>query len=617
MHRRAPKSGEPIGAARIFGDNGGMSAGSSFVAPARAALARGDLVAAFDAALSGLAEEPESEELRHLQVLALARMGDTERAMELFEEHGLGRSTNPHRRAAGARLLKDCALALPDGEARREALAAASDSYGAVFRESGDPFPGINAATLAALAGREDEAGALAEALLADPKVAAATDYYAAVTRAEALLLLGRVDEAARALETEAVRGSRDHGGRSTSRRQLGLIAGHLGLGGERSRALLAPLEAPAVVHFAGHMFAADPEAEARLRRGIDEALAEENAGFGYGALACGADILVAEALLDRGAELHVVLPFEEADFIAQSVRPGGEGWLERYRTCLDRAASITCATGIRYFGDPEQFGYASRMAMGLARLRAAHLLGEAVQLVVWDEIPSDGPAGTGADVAAWSAAGGRTRIVPAGALDRRLVRPPSAVASEHERVLAAILFTDFVGFSKLAEDALPAFWDGVMRTVAEVLDEHESEVSCRNSWGDALYAVTEDAAAAAEIAIELQARLARFDYSALRLDGAGGMRVGVHYGSAYRATDRITGRTTFYGTEVSRAARIEPVTPPGAVFVTEPLAAILALEASERFDCHYVGRIALAKNYGDFPMYRLQRCRGSGDGRG
>ena len=77
-------------------------------------------------------------------------------------------------------------------------------------------------------------------------------------------------------------------------------------------------------------------------------------------------------------------------------------------------------------------------------------------------------------------------------------------------------------------------------------------------------------------------------------------MRIGAHYGPAYRAIDHITGRLSFYGTEVSKAARIEPVTPTGAVFVTEPFAAILALEAPDRFDCRYVGRIQLAKGYGE-----------------
>jgi class 3 adenylate cyclase len=222
--------------------------------------------------------------------------------------------------------------------------------------------------------------------------------------------------------------------------------------------------------------------------------------------------------------------------------------------------------------------------------------------------VESTGPAGTGADVAAWRASGGRTRIVDPGPVTRALERPPPRVRSDYERMLAAILFTDFAGFSTLRETALPAFWDGVMRRVADVLDAHDGEVECRNSWGDALYAVMPNAPAAAAVALDLQDALARFDYATLGLDGGGGMRVAVHYGPAYRTADPITGRTTFYGTEVSKAARIEPVTPPGAVFVTEPFAAVLALEAADRFDCRYVGRIALAKNYGEFPMYRLTR---------
>ena len=92
---------------------------------------------------------------------------------------------------------------------------------------------------------------------------------------------------------------------------------------------------------------------------------------------------------------------------------------------------------------------------------------------------------------------------------------------------------------------------------------------------------MTTDAAVTAEIALRLQDRLAEFDYATLGLDGRGGMRIGAHYGPAYRTTDHITGQTTFYGTEVSKAARIEPVTPTGAVFVTEPMAAILARKPS------------------------------------
>ena len=576
---------------------------------ADAALSRGDLIGAYDIAVSAIAEGDESSAVRHRQLLALARMGDTDRAMALFDAYRLDRSPDPHERVLGARLLKDRAMATPAGEERAQALDRALAAYLAVYRDSGDFFPGINAATLALLAGRHDQAQALAAQVLADPAVAAGLDYFSAATRAEALLVLGRTGEAAEALGRPAIAGCDDHGARATTARQLETIAALWRMDPGLRAELLAPLVPPRVAHLCGHMFRADGTAEARLKEAIDRALVEENIGFAYAALACGADILLAEAALARGIELNVVLPFEQEDFLAQSVRPGGPGWEPRYRACLERAAGVTVASAMGYFGDPAQFGYGGRMAMGLARLRAAGIGAEAVQLAIWDGREAIGPAGTGADVAAWRGHGGRSRTLDPGRVERDLSRPSPAAGGGYERALAAILFTDFAGFSTLSETALPAFWDGVMRRVADVLDEHRDSIVCRNSWGDALYAVATDAPLAARIALELQDALADFDYRTLGLDGTGGMRIGVHYGPAFRTVDHITGRTTFYGTEVSKTARIEPVTPPGAVFATEPFAAILALEAGEDFTCRYVGRIPLAKKYGEHRMYRLTRA--------
>lgn len=64
-----------------------------------------------------------------------------------------------------------------------------------------------------------------------------------------------------------------------------------------------------------------------------------------------------------------------------------------------------------------------------------------------------------------------------------------------------------------------------------------------------------------------------------------------------------------FMGSHVSRTARIEPVTPPGSVFVTEPFAAALVLEDSP-FLCDYVGHVPAAKDFGRIRMYRLGRGR-------
>ena len=136
---------------------------------ARAALARGDLIAAYDVATAAIVEGDTGGTVRHQQVLALARMGDTERAMDLFAAYGLDRSNDAHERAIGARLLKDRALAAAPGPERQRAVARAFEAYHAIYRESGDSFPGINAATLALLAGDAGQSQALARALLADP----------------------------------------------------------------------------------------------------------------------------------------------------------------------------------------------------------------------------------------------------------------------------------------------------------------------------------------------------------------------------------------------------------------------------------------------------------------
>src|SRR5262249_23034213 len=154
--------------------------------------------------------------------------------------------------------------------------------------------------------------------------------------------------------------------------------------------------------------------------------------------------------------------------------------------------------------------------------LRAQHLAAEAVQLAIWDGQASDGPAGTGADVMSWQEAGARSRTVDPGPVRRGLDRPPPPIVTSTHRALAAILFTDFAGFSKLGETVPPHCWDGVMRLIADVLDAHGDAVVSRNSWGDALYGVISSAPEAAEISLQIQDALDDFDYGLLGLEGRG-----------------------------------------------------------------------------------------------
>lgn len=574
---------------------------------ARAALASGDLITAYDAAARGLDEGEPAAPLHFLQVLALARMGDTARAVECYEACDLAAATDDDAGALRARLLKDQALAARPPE-REALLDRASAAYLAIHVRTGGYFTGINAATLALLAGRREAARALACTLLDDPALRAPADYYAAATRAEALLLCGAAAAAGAALRAAIALAGADLGARSSTLRQFELLGDALGMAQAERRSLLAPLRPPAAAMFCGHIFIAHPAAEAVLAARIADLLDETPIGFFYGALACGADILIAEAALRRGCELIVVLPFGADDFVRVSVETGGGSWIPRFHACLARAAVVVRASTMDYVGDPHQFAHGSRIAMGLARLRARHLGGEAVQIAVWDGMASGVEAGTSADVATWRASGGRSLVISPGAITRAGGRAPQSAVPGPVRALRAMIFTDFPGFSRLPEAVLPAFWEEVMDRIAAVLDRYPDEVCYRNTWGDALFAVVTTPAAAAGVALDLAASLAAIDHVRLGVPAGTTMRVGAHFGSIYQAHDPVAGRMAFYGTEVSLAARIEPVTPPGSVYVTAPLAAMLALEPDGRFHTGYVGRVELAKGYGSFPMYRLSR---------
>jgi class 3 adenylate cyclase len=101
---------------------------------------------------------------------------------------------------------------------------------------------------------------------------------------------------------------------------------------------------------------------------------------------------------------------------------------------------------------------------------------------------------------------------------------------------------------------------------------------------------------------------MAAIDLGAAGLPDHLALRLGGHVGPVFPILDPVVRMPAFFGSHVSRTARIEPVTPPGAVYVTEPFAAALELAGSKTFSCDYVGHMPAAKNYGRLRMYRLRR---------
>jgi hypothetical protein len=573
---------------------------------------RGELLAAYDLAGRGLEEHPGDVDLAYRAVLSLARTGATYEAERRFSELGLSAVESEDVSALGARIQKDRALAAL-GDERRTLAAVAAMSYEQIWDRSGGYFPAINAATLSIVAGDSDSARSLAAEALASVEASGDESYYALATRAEAWLLLGELRAARAELEHAAQVHDGDFGALSTTRRQLRMICTMAGIDAE----LLSALAGPAVAHYCGHMISAENGTgprrhfdEAQASRQIGDVLARRPVGFAYGSLASGADILWAEGLLRAGAEIHVVLPCAMEDFVEVSVVPSGSQWVGRFHQCLDAAQSVTYATEGRFLEDDVLFRYCAELAMGLALLRARFLDADVFQLALWDGEPATGGVGTAADVATWRRTGHDVVTVAPLDLNDRRPHPQTtqAIGPEPARVIRALLIGDMRGFSKMPDEQLLIFSDVVMGSLAHVLEHHGAEVEYRNTWGDALIGVLSNAPAAARCALDLQDAIDAIDVMAAGLPTDLSLRLSGHIGPVFPITDPVLGTPSFLGSHISRTARIEPVTPPGEVYVTEAFAASLELAGCKDLGCNYVGHMPAAKDYGRLRMYHLLR---------
>jgi class 3 adenylate cyclase len=595
---------------------------------------------AFELARAGLARGDDPE-LRYLSALALARGGNLSRAAEyayallptlapgplLEETHSLlGRISKDRYSRVADPLLRGCLAR------------AAAEQYELAYLSSGDSFPGINAATLWLLAGEAARARSLSEQVeerARDRLTEAPADYWLLATLGEAAVIAGDPGAAAGWYRRAASAAAGRLGDLAAMRRNLQLLAERVEVAPE----LLELLDTGRVVVFAGHMidhpgrhasgramrFPADRLLESFVRGAIEERLEALQARVGFCSVACGADVLFAEAMLRRGAELHVVMPYDPEEFFGTSVDFGLTemiGWRRRSEALLRHATEVHHVTREPFLGDVVLLDLNRRVTQGLAIVRAAHLGTEPHGLVLMEPGAEPLLGGTADFASQWRARGRELSVIDLARLrcqaghSRReslpaSVSPPPAATAAPGRVgreVRVMLFADVKDFSKLREEQGPTFVVEFLRRVAEVIESAAEPPEFRNTWGDGLFLVFRSVVAAAEFAMRLLERIAEVDWAALQLPADTAVRIGIHAGPVYPYEDPVIARQNYFGSHVNRAARVEPVTVPGCAFTSEQFAALLALEGGHAFVCEYVAVEDLAKGFDRCALYRLRR---------
>lgn len=587
----------------------------------RRALELGHPTLAYEILRQGHALHPAERELAYLTALAAARSGSYREAEALLAVLVPRlRRKDPlyaEARSLEGRIAKDLWARLPEGTGRRSVGERAAAAYAAAYAASGDYFPAINAATLQRLLGHRDPSRRLAETtrqLCLKRVHSKRVDHWLYATLGEACLLLGEEAEAVDWYKRAARKARGRAGDLASMRRQLRLMSVNLPV----PESVQTALAAPQVLVFTGHMLdrpdRPEPRFPARLEaevtRAVASALDATGAGIGYSSAACGADIIFIEQMLKRGAEVNVILPFAEDDFLETSVAFAGPAWVRRYQRALARATRVTRAVHERYLGDDILFGYTAALTQGAALLRSQQLETGVLQLAVLDAADAELTGGTHSAVSAWDKLGLPSRRIDLATLRGSPAAPATrpAPASTARREVKTMLFADMVGFSKLKEQDTPAFLVHFLGEVARVVRGSGAPPAFINTWGDGLFMVFDEVAAAAEFALRLRDAVLGTDWPAHGLPAGTSIRIGMHAGPVFPAEDPIIGRRNFFGAHVNRAARIEPVTAPGAVYISEQMAALLAASGARRFACDYLGSMELAKHYGESILYRLRR---------
>jgi class 3 adenylate cyclase len=595
------------------------------------ALRLGESFIAFDMSVEGLQAFHGDLRLIQLQALALARTGATSRANLLLE----------HLRSAGhedeetlgilARTHKDFWQLAIDPEEKRQHLKTSFEFYLDGYKRNRGYYSGINAATMGLIYGEKDISREIAREVceiclttldFIGPE--SGERYWLEATLAEAALLLGDMEMA----EEYYQRGSNEPGMSpvviSRTRSQARLLLDHLR--GE-PHLLDHCFHLPRISVFSGHMFdradRARPRFPASLERLVRAELKEKldtlNVQVGYSSLACGGDLIFCEALLERGGEINIVLPFRTEDFKQVSVEiVPGTNWGERFDHILQNAATVTVLNEQGDANDGAAYEFCNQALSGLALLKSQFLGMDVAPLVLWDGCRGDGRGGTQSFYDFWKQKRGAevevinpVKFLPAQPAEEPAAptEPQTGTAPEGEgQQIKAMIFADIVGFTKLQETQIPAFVTHFMGKVAELMERMKNPPLHRNTWGDAIFCVFDHVADAGVFALDLRDLVRMTDWTEWGLPTGLSIRIALHAGPVFACYDPVLKKLVFNGSHVNRTARIEPIAEEGQVYASEAFAALSAADGVAEFKADYVGTKQLAKKYGAIPVFLVRR---------
>ncbi|MDM8537079.1 TRAFs-binding domain-containing protein [Desulfobacterales bacterium HSG17] len=571
--------------------------------------------------------------LRQLLGLALAQSGSTARACQiLLDLYHQGLRDGETLGILG-RTYKDMGLAQKDKDKRLAKFDKAFGYYHEAFKIAsvndeldGAYYNGINAATLALLSGRKDQAAVLAEKVtdICNEKIKNCKsheknpDYWVYATLGEACLILNCLDDAEKWYKKASCLARGNFRDISAMRRQARLLTEYFK---NDPKAFDSCFPVPSVAVLYGHMSGiTEPlslSCENETREKIACQLKKLNAGIGYVSILEIEDFLFAEEILKLpDGEVNLVLPLSKDD-MQQAIIGNfvGKGWEGRFNRIIKGASKVFELSVKCDLGNRRNLEFADVFMKGMATLRSRWLDTDIHFLGV--ETGYDGSPG---DIPVFQ----REQSYDIKGLNKNklfsyihdsIFKPVSLELSEDilqqkaaSRHIYSMLFADVKNYSKLNENQLLMFARYFLHRTAKIINPYKDHIISKKTAGDGFFIVFQNVIAALNCAVDFRNSVSRIKWEAYGLPQDLEVRISLDAGPIYSYHDPVAEQTDFCGKYVIRAARIEPITPPGEIYTSESFAALAVSLGADKAEFDYAGQIRLAKDYGLIPVYHVQR---------
>lgn len=602
----------------------------------------GEPLLAYDILSAAIKYWPQNLRLRKLFGLALARSGATERANKILSQLYDKENIDPETLGILARTHKDLSANANNAVTKKKHLVTAYKYYKEGYKKAvsnkksawidNSIYNGINAATIALLTNKRKHADNLArdiQDICIKKLKRKKDDYWAMASLGEAALILGDLNEAEARFFSASELGQGNLADLSSTRRQARVLLEHLGLDYNR---LDHCFNIPKIVIFAGHVIDRPGQSkpcfphvlEKSVRKEIATKIKKIDGGIGYSSAACGSEILFLEEMLRRNGETNIVLPFQKDGFKQANVDIiPATNWDDRFNYVLNSATNIIIASEHKYSKSKTTYEYCNILKHGLAVLRAKILDTEIVPMAVWDGGPDDGQNETATFIKYWLSRNIKPDIIDI----TNLLKQKSVIFNTFEskktrlekkrdreystanlsQNIKAMLFADVVGYGKLSEEKIPDFVKHFMGLVSELIEESSYKPVTKNTWGDSFYLVFPTVKEAGNFALQLRGCISNTNWKSKNLPEDFNIRISLHAGPVYYFKDPILKKYKFTGSHVSRAARIEPITPPGEIYVSQEFAAIASAQEISDFKFDYAGQVPLPKESDTARLYILR----------